>query len=420
MRAVKIVKKSFKQASKVVDTLVNSEVEALAKLDSPNVEKLFEVFEDKYKYYMVHELLQGPNLLTYIEKLGKKPINEKLIAGYIQEILQGLSHCHAMNVIHRDVRPENIIFSDSDCKHLKLIDFKFAKSFEQSTQKFREVLGAPAYIAPEVLKKRTYSPKSDIWSSGILAYFLLSGNLPYVVTTKTPLSELFGIIEANKFTMESFKGGAWDKISAEGKSFLLRTLEADPEKRASAQDLLNDPWLSNANEKPINDESAKAYLVNMRSIIADQKFEHAVMMYIVNRADLEGKKEDLLNLFSKMDKNGDHRLSRSELRNGFKESGIVLSDKEFDKLFQKLDTDKSGYITYTEYLAGAVDASIMADEKSLEEAFRFLDKENKGYLLKSSLKDSMKKNWLSEMQIDRLFSEVDVNKDDKVMWYAII
>lgn len=144
------------------------------------------------------------------------------------------------------------------------------------------------------------------------------------------------------------------------------------------------------------------------------------MMYIVNRADLEGKKEDLLNLFSKMDKNGDHRLSRSELRNGFKESGIVLSDKEFDRLFAKLDTDKSGYITYTEYLAGAVDASIMADEKSLEEAFRFLDRENKGYLMKSSLKDSMKKNWLSEMQIERLFSEVDANKDDKVISNAII
>lgn len=267
IRAVKIVKKSFKQASKVVEGLVNSEVEALAKLDSPNVEKLYEVFEDKYKYYMVHELLQGPNLLAYIEKLGKNSISEKLIAGYIQEILQGLSHCHVMNVIHRDVRPENIIFDNNDCKHLKLIDFKFAKSFEQGNQKAREVLGAPAYIAPEVLKKRTYSPKSDIWSSGIVAYFLLSGNLPYVVTTKTPLSELFSIIEANKFTMESFKGGAWDRISPEGKGFLLRMLEADPEKRANAQELLADPWLANASGKPMNDEDAKGYLLNLRSTI---------------------------------------------------------------------------------------------------------------------------------------------------------
>lgn len=138
------------------------------------------------------------------------------------------------------------------------------------------------------------------------------------------------------------------------------------------------------------------------------------MLYIVNRSDLENQKEDLLKLFSKMDKNGDQRLSKEELQSGFKESGMTLSKKEFDKLFGKLDIDKNGYITYTEYLAGAVDISIVVDENSLEDAFRFLDKENKGYLLKTSLKDAMGKNWLSEYQIDQLFNEVDASKDEKV------
>jgi calcium-dependent protein kinase len=196
----------------------------------------------------------------------EKSLNEKVIAGYVKEILLGLSHCHAMNVLHRDLRPENVIFADKKCKHLKLIDFKFAKVFNE-TQKSQEVLGAPAYIAPEVLSKRMYSTKADIWSCGIITYLLLCGNLPYIVTTKMRLSELFGIIQANKFTMESFKGSEWDRISVEGKTFLLKMLEADPENRANAEELLKDPWLSNTNETPINDDTAKSYLTNIRSTL---------------------------------------------------------------------------------------------------------------------------------------------------------
>lgn len=142
-------------------------------------------------------------------------------------------------------------------------------------------------------------------------------------------------------------------------------------------------------------------------------------MYMVNRADLENQKEDLLQLFNKMDKNGDQRLSRDELKSGFRESGIVLSGDEFENLFMKLDTNKSGFITYTEYLTAAVEASTLIDEKALEDAFKFLDKDNKKYLKKDTLKDAMGKNWLSELQIDQLFDEVDTNKDDKVVIIVI-
>lgn len=266
IRAVKIVKKSLNKGMKVIESLVNSEIDSLAKLDSPNIEKIYEVFEDKYKYYIVTEVLKGPTLIKSIEKLGKKTLNEKVIACYVKDILSGLSHCHAMNILHRDLRPENVIFANNKQSCLKLIDFKFAKVFDES-QKSQTILGAPAYIAPEVLSKRSYTPKADIWSCGIITYLLLSGNLPYVVTTKMPVSELFSIIQANKFTMESLKGNTWDKVSTEGKSFLLKMLETDVDSRASAEELLKDGWLENSNEAPINDETAKIYLSNMRNTL---------------------------------------------------------------------------------------------------------------------------------------------------------
>ena len=102
------------------------------------------------------------------------------------------------------------------------------------------------------------------------------------------------------------------------------------------------------------------------------------MLYIVNRCNLEDQRENLTELFAKLDKNGDQHISKSELREGLKEGDIILSDKEFEDLFKKLDSDNSGSITYSEFLAGAVGISMLNNELLLQEAFNFMDKDHKG------------------------------------------
>ncbi len=139
-----------------------------------------------------------------------------------------------------------------------------------------------------------------------------------------------------------------------------------------------------------------------------------MVTYIAHRADLKAQGETLAQFFSKMDKNGDQRLSKAELYSGFKESGIVLSDRELDELFEKLDTSKSGSISYTEYLAGAIDLNTITNEKYLQEAFNFFDKDGKGSLTKNEIQNAMCKGWLSETQLGELFKEIDTNKDSKI------
>lgn len=139
-------------------------------------------------------------------------------------------------------------------------------------------------------------------------------------------------------------------------------------------------------------------------------------MYLVNRSNLLDQREDLIELFGKLDKNKDQLVNKSELQQGLRNSKMVLSDKEFDELFKKLDSDNSGQISYSEYLAGVVGISILANEKLLEEAFSFLDKKKKGYLSKDTLENLLGTQWMSKVQLAKLFKEVDTNKDDKVSY----
>lgn len=102
------------------------------------------------------------------------------------------------------------------------------------------------------------------------------------------------------------------------------------------------------------------------------------------------------------------------MRNGFKESGIDMSDKDFDTLFNNIDTSKSGTISYTEYVTAAMDLSILTNEKYLEDAFNFFDTTGKKFLEKDKLRNAMNKSWISDKQLSALFDEVDTNKDNKV------
>lgn len=104
--------------------------------------------------------------------------SESDAANIIQQVLSSLNYCHKKNIIHRDMKPENLLL-DKDEKNpkIKIIDFGTATTFERGkwlTQKF----GTPYYIAPEVLKKK-YNEKCDIWSCGVILYILLCGYPPF-------------------------------------------------------------------------------------------------------------------------------------------------------------------------------------------------------------------------------------------------
>ena len=175
IRAVKIIKKE--SMSKEEEESFKQEMATLKKLDHPNILKLYEVFEDSKKYFLVTEYCKGGELFEEI--VNKITFSEHEAAGIVKQVLQGVSYCHNIGIVHRDLKPENILVDKEQGGILKIIDFGTSAEYDkQDGAKLSTIHGTSYYIAPEVLKKK-YNEKCDVWSIGVILYILLSGKPPF-------------------------------------------------------------------------------------------------------------------------------------------------------------------------------------------------------------------------------------------------
>ena len=159
------------------------EVYMVKALDHPNIVQVIEYFEDKERIYIVFEYLKGGELFCEINKRikEKRRWTEKQAARVISQVNSAINYLHMNSIMHRDVKPDNILFVESG-EHkcggrVKLIDFGTAIKFKPG--KFEtEIYGSPSYLAPEVLNQE-YTEKCDIWSLGVILYTMILHHLPY-------------------------------------------------------------------------------------------------------------------------------------------------------------------------------------------------------------------------------------------------
>lgn len=136
--------------------------------DSPNIVKLFEIYEDTHKIYMILELMKGKDLYSAIKN---KTFKEKEIFEIFSQILSGLTFLHEHKIMHRDLKPDNILFSSDSLSNLKIADFTLSESFENN-KKFSLKCGTPGFMAPEIISGKAYDEKVDIYSLGSILYLL--------------------------------------------------------------------------------------------------------------------------------------------------------------------------------------------------------------------------------------------------------
>ncbi len=222
--------------------------------------KIFETFEDTHKFYIVIERMYGESLPVYLARQPPAAFTERMVASIMCQILSGLCNCHLHHIAHMDIKPENLLFADKECKTLKLVDFGFARVFDAPGSGFREILGSPLYMAPEICIKKPHDTKCDIWSCGVLCYMLLCGEPPYVVGPETSLPMLLTQIKDKSFSLAELRGPVWSIVSDEAKKFTLRMLTKEPTQRASAEELLTDPWMKDARDVPASQEETKHVL----------------------------------------------------------------------------------------------------------------------------------------------------------------
>lgn len=137
-----------------------------------------ELLEDDENFYIVTEILEGGELFDRLISLGS--FSEAKAGFLVKQVLLALSYMHGQNIAHRDLKPENILLESSSDKKLevKIADFGFSCLFDPK-QGLDTILGSPLYMAPELILRKKYNEKVDVWSLGVITYMLLSGKNPF-------------------------------------------------------------------------------------------------------------------------------------------------------------------------------------------------------------------------------------------------
>ena len=171
--AVKVLKPEFREDTNFVAKF-GKEAQAAAGLSHPNVVNVFDVGEDRGLYYIVMELVEGITLKAYITRKGKLSVKEATSIAI--QVSLGLEAAHNRGIVHRDVKPQNIIIS-TDGK-VKLSDFGIAKATNSNTIT-ANVMGSVHYSSPEQVRGGASDARSDIYSLGITMYEMVTGRVPY-------------------------------------------------------------------------------------------------------------------------------------------------------------------------------------------------------------------------------------------------
>lgn len=222
--AIKVIKLSDMKRDR---QLIKREVAIMEKTQHPSIVAYIGFFQDLEYCYIVTELCEGDNLMEKVRKRGKLPETEG--AEIAKSLLSALRYLHGLGICHRDVKPENVLFTREG--YAKLSDFGLARSLVDSRD--ISLVGTPYYLAPEALAGQ-YSAKCDLWSLGVLLYFALIGHLPFQGTDWAD----------QQAKVQSGHISDWGSLTQSGKLFLLKLLQVSPKVRASASEALGDVWLS--------------------------------------------------------------------------------------------------------------------------------------------------------------------------------
>ena len=163
---IKILREQFARDSKFVNRFRN-EAQAVARLSHPNIVSIYDVAFAEGVHYLIMEYVEGGSLKEYMDQHGPLPIEESL--DIFQQLLNALQHAHENKVIHRDIKPHNILL---DVKHnVRVTDFGLAvTTTELGSQHSNDVMGSVYYMSPEQIKGEQATEATDIYSAGLLLY----------------------------------------------------------------------------------------------------------------------------------------------------------------------------------------------------------------------------------------------------------
>ena len=232
--AVKIINKERIKSS-VDKELVRIEIGILKLCHHPNIVRLLDHLENEDYIFIVMEFIDGVTLHKYFKK-RKVVFTESEACPIMFQIAKGIKYLHKYGIVHRDLKPENIMITKQNGSDIiKIMDFGLSKIVSPQ-EKLVDGYGTLSYVSPEVLLRVPYNKEVDLWSLGIILFYMLCGHLPFKGNNQSAV--------ADKIVNEElvFDDREWKKMSKDVKKLINSCLIKEPDERITIEEFLNHPW----------------------------------------------------------------------------------------------------------------------------------------------------------------------------------
>jgi calcium-dependent protein kinase len=424
--------------------LIRNETQLLRSLDHPNILKLFEVYYDGTNIYMISELCEGGSLLDrlnqhYPPSQKNSPhrlMSEGLVALIMQQLLAAVACCHSQQIIHRDAKPDNILFVNRSRESpLKLIDFGLATTLDSALKTAKEIqikrkgvvgflgkmlpgcapqymkrkimtrAGTLHYFSPEMIRGE-YTELTDLFSVGIIMYQLLTGIHPFYQPGQD--DEQSVKFKISKRDVE-FPVSFWSHISTDAKDLTRALLQRDPRDRITAAEAMKHRWFKDPLKPTLH--------VNGGGMVTQSIFEglkefkkstklKQVFLRLMARELTEIQTTDLRKKFQSLDKTGTGRIARADLVGAMKSIGLSTAD--VDELIPS-----EQFISYNQFLAALSERKVKYGKHQMREAFKKIETPNVGFVKISQIVDLVKTSLGKDANVEEVLKEAGLSLEDE-------
>ncbi|XP_017494185.1 PREDICTED: twitchin-like, partial [Rhagoletis zephyria] len=234
--------------------LIRKEIDIMNQLHHVKLIRLHDAFEEDDEMVLIYEFMSGGELFERITDENYR-MTEAEAANFMRQIIEGIRHMHERNIIHLDIKPENIMCQKRSSNLVKIIDFGLATKLDPH-EIVKISTGTAEFAAPEIVEREAVGFYTDMWACGVLTYVLLSGLTPFA--GENDIETLKNV----KACSWDFDQGAFAGISDEAKDFIRKLLTKEKEKRMTAHECLEHPWLKKLAEEALSQEqiSGRKYI----------------------------------------------------------------------------------------------------------------------------------------------------------------
>jgi serine/threonine protein kinase len=366
----RVCKSIEKKTSSLPAQQLESEIRIIAQLDHPNVIRMYEFFEDANNIHIIMEFCSGGDILAKIKKAIKcgSRIPYEYIRSVLQQVLRSLAFMNAQRIIHKDLKPENIMLIPSDSHNglpvVKVIDFGLSEIFAKNQEMSNTVAGTAFYMAPEIFRP-PFNHKCDVWSCGVIAFFLSTGFLPYFGAT---VAEVKSNVLYRRLQWPATFAGTQQVLDLDQgfKAFVESLLEKDPSIRPSAVDALKHPWLTKSAETNSRISFSRSVALNMVAFSKLSFLKRAVINLIAHICQFP-EFMNIISVFTDLDVSNRGSISIESISRAIQHVGIPVIESWHAA--KSLDLSGTGFVSFTALSAGIILPLLDSDKGITRSAF---------------------------------------------------